>query len=92
MNHRIKLNSRALIDHIRFFRHTVKNGGSISGRQFLAPRSKLDIDVEALVSIAPYMWTENGTYVATRTGGDLRIGKGVFLNRSCILVCRDKKR
>lgn len=56
----------------------------------MAPRSKLDIDAEALVSIAPYMWTENGTYVATRTGGDLRIGKGVFLNRSCILVCRDK--
>lgn len=90
MNQRIKLNSRALLNYVRFARYRVRNSISISGRQFLSVGSKLDINMDAFASIAPYMWTENGTNVAVRPGGNLKIGKGVFLNRNCILVCRDR--
>lgn len=90
MHQRIKMNARALYNYIRFFKDKVKKNVFICGRQFISLGSKFEINTGATVSIASHMRTENGTYVAVRSTGNLVIGKNVFMNRNCILVCREK--
>ncbi len=85
-----KMNARALYNYVRFIKNKVKKNVVIRGRQFLSIGSKFIIESGSSVRIDPYMRIENGSYIAVRSTGSLIVGRNVFMNRNCMLVCREK--
>lgn len=79
------------ISHYFFYSIVIKvkfgNRLSMNGVQAFGKHSKLKIQNDGVVSIDKVSTYEN--FQLSCIGGKVEIGKGVFFNRNCLIVCRE---